>query len=321
MATPPKRTTFTAFKGIKEQGQINNTNVVHLLKNFIFNADGSLRAFPEVEKLVSLPLPHSLYKINDNEYFVCSVQNGIDKLYLYLVSDNNLIYKRDLSLSYGRVYYASFMDKIFISNRYTKTIYDLKTGMFLDWVPQAIEYFDNVEEGSDYALTDVIEVPNLEYITVFGNRIVGAQGNKLIFTEAFFPTFTRATNYIEMAEPIIGIAGGDNRLLVLCPNQYYILYPDEELIFSVVNKKAPPILENSAVSYQGKFIFLTKEGIAFIQEDRNDYTLVNKMLLDIILSGSVEKIPLRDGEFLLGGKNFDFEFKDNIGVEIFRKSK
>lgn len=309
-----------SFKNIKSEGDINPPNFPHLLKNFYFANDGTLKAFPSLKKLISIQRPHSLFKIRPNEYLVCSIQNGNDHLYLFISEPPALIPIKQLSVSYGRMWYVLNNGKVYFSNRNSKGIYDIASRTVLDWKPTTTLTFEESEEASDYFFTDVIEFPACENLCLFYGRIFGNIDNRVWFTEPIFCHYTKPSNFIDMPDKVIGIASTNTQILICLPNSFYVgSLQDSKGGFNLIfdTYSGLEILPYSALSYKDMFLFLTKEGICLFKD--NTYNLINKGLCDLILRGNTYINKISDGAFAIGGDQLSIDFKESIDVEIIKK--
>lgn len=307
-----------AFKTLKAEGEINPPNFAYLLKNYYFESDGTLKAFPQFKKVVDIQNPHSIFKITKDQYLFCAAPQGIDKLYLLSMPTASTVFITDLFPSYKRMWYVLHRDYVFFSNKYGKGIYNVSTRTVIPWQPSTQLSFSSADEASEYFFADVIEFPNCENLCSFAGRIFGSLDNVLWFTEPIFCHYTKPYNFIEFPDKIISVSATNNQILVCLPTSFYLGTVAQDKMFSLNLEvhQGLEIIPYSSIAYKNMFAFLCSEGIVIIKD--NEYNLINKGICDMSIQGEAKVARVSDGRFILGGDNMSLTFKDEIQAEIIK---
>lgn len=308
-----------AFKNIKSEGDITPPNFPYLLKNYYFATDGTLKAFPQLKKIVDIPNPHSIFKITTDQYLYCSEVGGVDRLFLLSMPSATSLYITTLSTSYGRMWYVLHQQDVYFSNKYNKGIYNIATRAVGEWRPTTQMSLQGVDEASEYYFADVIEFPNCENLCSFAGRIFGSVGRVLWFTEPVFCRNTKPHNFIEFPDRIISVSATNSQILVCLPSAFYIgtVIQDKQFSLDFNIYSGLNIIPFSSISYKDMFAFLCSEGIVLVKD--NIYTLINKGICDMIIQGEATSSRVGDGQYIFSGNNMSLSFNDEIQAEIIRK--
>lgn len=297
-----------SFVSVNPSVILDNLRTVKLLKNYYIESDGTLRPFPAMTMLIQLQNPHSLYKIKDNTFLVCSNTNGYDRLYLIDTANATYRHLGVLGTSYNRTWFVGFGYKIFISNLYYTSC--LNSEFKLErWEPPQTS--SNKKTSFDYYIDEaLISFPPCENLCVLGGRIFGNRFDRVWFTEPVNCMLCKEYNFLKFPVPVNVMVNYGNNIFLGTANSIHIIGIDNNNDITETKVANVGVLRYGAVSIGDVVIFINNDGVHIFKD--GNVSTITRPSMDILINGEPYIVKLSDTLLLIGGDSFNITLRDSL---------
>lgn len=175
----------------------DNPKFPRIIANMYNKGDGSINKREGYSLFLDIKNADCLFSVGD-ELLLTGIYDDND--WLLCVDRNRNIFPIVKVPAGIKLYYVLIDDKVYINSMRFKGIYDTKVKTFSNWEKPVDEFPEDINSSSAFALEDLIEPPFMHSMITLGGRIVGLNGNYILYSNHFAYNMFASTNFIKFEE-------------------------------------------------------------------------------------------------------------------------